>query len=553
MHMRLFALLAACAVSLAVQADEPPGAANSMQRGGPVRIPRARPVIGGRPIATPAISSPPPARFRAQSVPADSPPQAKPPASEDRQAGAGPPQALPLPAPAPGGVAGPSAGGESPAGPAPLSLAGLEAVALRNNPTVKAAEALVLQQEGLLRQLTRYPNPTAGWVQSTPSRRSEGATQGAFISQDIVTAGKLRVVGQAERVEIEWRCLQVKAQIGRILNDVRSRYYETLGAQQAVAVAAELERLAADDLQVINRLLEAKQASRPDVLQAEIHLSAVRASHRDARLRHQAAWRQLANLVGVPQLPPSTLLDEAETEPPRFAWDETVQRLLAESPVLRAQAAQVREAELELELQKRLVVPNVNVQTVIQRDYVKNYNQVSTLVSAPIPLWNRNRGAIINAEGTLRQQQHEYQRLQLALADQLSTSFQQYQSARNQVEHLREILPRTRENVALTTQAFRQGQAGFDFLRVRDAQDLYYQTRSSYIDAMTTLRKAAIEIEGLELVGGLNPTEIGTALQATPGVPSGLGGVLLQFQQQQQTGIGGTLPGALQSTVTGPQ
>ena len=72
-------------------------------------------------------------------------------------------------------------------------------------------------------------------------------------------------------------------------------------------------------------------------------------------------------------------------------------------------------------------------------------------------------------------------------------------------------------------------------------------------DAITSLRKVAIEICGLQLVGGLNPTEIGTALQATPGVPSGLGGVLLQFQQQQQTGVGGTLPGAIQSAVAGPQ
>src|SRR5262249_10856665 len=157
-----------------------------------------------------------------------------------------------------------------------------------------------------------------------------------------------------------------------------------------------------------------------------------------------------------------------------------------------------------------------NVQTVIQRDYVKNFNSVSTLVSAPIPLFNRNRGNIINAQGLLCQQQQEYQRLRLALADQLAASFEQYQSARNQVEHLREILPRTRENIELTTQGFKQGQTGFDFMRVRDAQDLYHQTRTSYIDALTLLRKVAIEISGLQLVGGLNPTEIGTALQATP-------------------------------------
>ena len=110
----------------------------------------------------------------------------------------------------------PSVAHRSPA----LSLADLEAVAVRNNPTIEAARALVQQQQGLLRQVTRYPNPTVGWVQSTPSQLSQGATQGAFISQDYVTAGKLKVAGQAERAEIEWRCWQLKAQIGRVMNDV---------------------------------------------------------------------------------------------------------------------------------------------------------------------------------------------------------------------------------------------------------------------------------------------------------------------------------------------
>jgi cobalt-zinc-cadmium efflux system outer membrane protein len=410
----------------------------------------------------------------------------------------------------------------------------------------------VVQQEGLLRQLTRYPNPTVGWVQSAASQRSQGETSGAFISQDIVTAGKLRVVGQAERLEIEWRRWQLKAQIGRVLNDVRTRYWEAVGAQQALLAATELERLASDDLEATRQLVEAKQASRPDLLQAEIHLGAVRSSREQARLRHEAAWRQLANVVGAPQLPPAVLPNSLERDTPHFDWQETLDRLLAQNPVLRAQAAAVNAAERELELQKRLVIPNINVQTVIQRDYVRNFNQVSTLVSAPIPLFNRNRGNIINAEATLRQQQAEYRRLQLALADQLATSFQQYSSARNQVDHLQEILPRTQENVRLTTQAFKEGQAGFGFMRLRDAEQTFYQTKTSYIDALTALRKLAIQISGLELTGGLNPTEVGTALQATPGVPAGLGGVLLQYSQQQAAGIGRTLPGAIQSTVTGP-
>ena len=450
----------------------------------------------------------------------------------------------------------PPPGNQAPVVPAPssnpstLSLEMVESLALKNNPTIRAAEALVIQQQGLLRQATRYPNPTLGWLQTTPSQMYRGATQGAFISQDFVTAGKLRVAGKAEKTEIEWRSWQLKAQIDRVINDVRIRYYEVEGASQAMAAAAELERLARADLKAVEQLLEAKQASRPDVLQAEIHLNAVQSSLEQSRLRHQAACRQLANVVGVPQLPSTNLSANLEGDIPRLEWDESLRRLLSDSPVLRAQAAEVREAAIEVEFQKRMVMPNISTQVVIQHDYVRGFNQVSTLVSAPIPFFNRNRGNIINAEGLLIQQEQEYQRVKLALSDQLTASFQEYLGSRNQVEHLRKILPRTQENLELTRQAFQSGQAGYDFMRVLDAEQTYFQTKTSYIDSLTNVHKMAIEIVGLELTGGLNPTEVGTALQGT-GQRTGVRNVLLQQAQEQNAGANRLLPGAIQSTLGG--
>jgi len=434
----------------------------------------------------------------------------------------------------------------------PITLDALEKLALSNNPTIRAAEALVQQQVGLLIQATRYPNPTAGWVQSTPSRSGESATQGAFISQDFVTAGKIRLARHAESLEVQWRNWQLQAQVGRVINDVRIRYYEVLGAQQAALAAQELERLAEEDLKAVKQLLEAKQASRPDVLHAEIHLSSVSSALQDAKLRHQAAWRQLANLIGVAQLPPTVLTENLEEHIPQLDWQESLQRVFADSPVLRGQAAQVQAATYEVELMRRQAIPNISTQIVVQRDTVKNFNEVSTLVSVPVPLFNRNRGNIVNAQATLQQQEQEYRRIQLALSDQLATSFQQYQSARNQVDHLREVLPRTVENYDLTSRAFKEGQAGFSFMRVLDAQQTYFQTKLSYLDALTSLHKIAIEIEGLELTGGLNPTEAGTALQATARPESGVRNVLLQQAQQQNAGIIRNLPGALQSTISEP-
>ena len=428
-----------------------------------------------------------------------------------------------------------------------LALAELQSLAAANNPTIAAAEALIRQREGLLRQATLYPNPTAGYLRTDADRPGQGGTQGVFLSQDFVTAGKLRLSAEAQREEVETRKWQLDAQRGRVSNDVRIRYYEVLGAQQTVRAIEELERVAAEGVRVVEELVKAKQAARPDVLQAELQLNAVRSALQDAKYRHQAAWFQLTNVVGIPALQLVPLVGDLEQDIPDLSWEVSFQRLLAASPVLKAQEATIRAAGWDVRLAKAEAIPNLNVQVVLQRDHIQKVTSVSPLVSLPLPIFNRNQGNIQNAVGLQAQQQREYERIVLALRDQLAAAFQQYQSARSQSQRLKtEIMPRAKENLDLTTKGFKAGQ--FDLTRVLAARQTYFETNTAYIDALTVLHKIAVEIEGLELTGGLNPTEIGTALQTQLGTGgTGARNVLLNQLQQRSGGGSQLLPGALQS------
>lgn len=424
----------------------------------------------------------------------------------------------------------------------PLELTELESWALRNNPTISAAEALVRQAQGIWRQSGLYPNPTAGYIRTDPNQQRQSETQGIFLSQEFVTAKKLRLAQAADRQDIAWRQWQLDAQRARVVNDVRIRFYEALGAQRAVREMTEVERLAADQVRVIERLIEAQQASRPDVLQAEMQLHAIRVALADAKYRHLSAWRHLVTVAGTPNLPPTELIGELERLP-QLEWQSSLNRLLAENPVLRSQRNYIQAARIDVRLARAQAVPNVNIQVVAQHDQVMKYNSVSTLAALPLPIFNRNQGNIQLAIGLLQQQQKEYERIELALRDQLAGAFNQYLSAKNQAEQLqKEILPRAKENLDLTVKGHRLGQ--FDFMRVLAARQMHFETTLAYIDSLTALHKAAIEIQGLQLTGGLNPTEIGTALQH--GGAGGPRSVLLQGLRQQ--GIQGSrlLPGAIQ-------
>ena len=64
-----------------------------------------------------------------------------------------------------------------------------------------------------------------------------------------------------------------------------------------------------------------------------------------------------------------------------------------------------------MKLARVQVIPDINVQVVAQRDSTEKYSSVSTFVGVPVPIFNRNQGNILTAEGRLIQQRKEFERL----------------------------------------------------------------------------------------------------------------------------------------------
>jgi Cu/Ag efflux protein CusF len=156
-----------------------------------------------------------------------------------------------------------------PSAPKPpgLTLAKLEEMALANNPTVAQVQANLRAASGLARQAGLYPNPTVGYYgDEIRGGFSGGGKQGGFVSQTIVLGGKL---GAARRVaQIRANQIETSGQLQRlrILNNVRTVFYEVLAAQRLVEVRQNLIKLAGDTIQTSLQLANVGQADRPDIL-----------------------------------------------------------------------------------------------------------------------------------------------------------------------------------------------------------------------------------------------------------------------------------------------
>ncbi|MBS0264507.1 MAG: TolC family protein [Planctomycetes bacterium] len=398
----------------------------------------------------------------------------------------------------------------------PLSLEDLKVIAMQNNPTLFQAGAAVDQERGFYRQSGLYPNPQVGYLNSTANQSAPKQSNGVFLSQEIVTANKLSLAQQSASQEIKRLQWDQKAQEMRVLNDLTIRYYEVLGAQMVVEVTKQLERLAEESLSTAQTLFDAKTVSKSDVLQAQMLFETSRINLAEASHRYEAAWEQLAVMLGTPTLKLTPLSGDLSEGVPLRDLDSCWQTLLAESPQLRASESELDHGWAELRSAKAQVIPNVTLQNVTDYDRVTNSTTVSTLIALPVPFYNRNQGNIDKANADIRADQAEIRRVQLVLRDQLVESFRRYKTSRVQSERLyQSILPNAEENLKLTQQSYRGGEV--PFRDVLAAQQAYAEARVAYIESLTELRKVVIEIDGLQLTGGLNPAAIGSALQSQPG------------------------------------
>ena len=424
--------------------------------------------------------------------------------SLDAQSGLEPESAAPMIPPAPDSDGFQNGSGSQEGG---LELADLEQMALENNPTLRQAAALVQQAQGNWLQVGLYPNPTAGYTAGEIGNDGDAGQQGAFLAQDIVTADKLQLNRAVTSWDIERARWQAEAQRLRVLNSVRSQFYTVLGAQRTVAIAEQLLEIAEQGVEIAQQLFEAQQSPRSDVLQAEVDLATVQLLSRTARRQQQAARRQLAALVGIPELPPVPLAGDLTGEASALDYETDWQRLASTSPVLQIARTQVDRARVQLRREEVQPIPDVQLQGSVQQDFASDYTIFGAQIGVMLPTHNRNQGNIAAALAELRRAMENVARIELVLRQQLADAHRRYDVARTQVELYREsILPKAEETLNLTTQGYRAGEV--DFLRVLTARRTYIQNEVNYIAALTELRTASVEIEGLLLTGGLtDPAE----------------------------------------------
>lgn len=399
-----------------------------------------------------------------------------------------------------------------------LTLKQLEEIAEESNPALVQLAAVVDKARGVHEQVGLYPNPVVGYSGSEIGSDGSAGQQGGFISQTIVTGDKLalnRNVAGWNIQELSW-AYQVRRH--RVLNDVRLRYYEVLGAQQRLSVAGELLKVAENGVKLVKQLEKAKQAPRADVLQATIDLNEIQIIGQNAQYEYDAAWKRLLAVLGRPTMPGTELTGSLGGQSANWNWEETYGKLVSESPQLQSLYARVEGARAAIKRQEAQPIPNLLTQFGMSHDFSSGDVLTSVQVGVPLPIYNRNQGNIRLAHAELQRAIRDAERLELQLRDRLAVAFRDLQQAAFQVSlYEKSILKNADESRKLTEESYQIGVV--NFLRVLTARRTYFETNLRYINSLIALRKAEVVTCGYVLTGGLTDVpDIASRALKGPGI-----------------------------------
>jgi len=310
-----------------------------------------------------------------------------------------------------------------------LRLEELERLATERNPTIDQADAIARAVSGRQRQARLYPNPIVGYSADDITTREPNRGKHLFwVQQSIITGSKR--AQEAVHAEAE-QAMQRQ----RVLNAVRMGFYEVLGAARIVEVRRELARLAREAVDVSEDLYNIGQADRPDVLEVTIEAERAEIDLARAESDLERAWRELAAIVGQPDMPYTALAGDLEAELPLVDEAAVREQILRESPELRVARARAEHAMASLARARADRLPNFFVRGGAGQNFARTERgsdvgaEFFVEIGIPLPIFDRNQGTIAQAEAQVRLGEAELRRTELSLRSRLAGALRSYRDA----------------------------------------------------------------------------------------------------------------------------
>ena len=376
---------------------------------------------------------------------------------------------------------------------ATLTLDAAVELALGANPILAVARHELEASEGAVIQGHARPNPQ-GAVLLEDTRLSSRTTTLQF-NQPIELGGKRAArIDAAERGR-DIAAAELMARQAETRALVTGAFFEVVVAQERVRLAQDSVDLARQASDAAAKRVQAGRVSPVEETKARVAEAIARIDLAQAQSGLTTARQRLAATWGDPH-PRFSRAEAAVDALPVLPSLVALQVRLGESPNLRRSQLEIERRTALVGLERARRVPDVTLSLGVKRDEQFGRNQALFGVAIPIPVFDNNRGNLLEALKREDKARDELVALQNRLGMDVFEARERLSAARSQASTLNsDVLPGARSAYDAATKGFQLGK--FNFLDVLDAQRTLFQAKSQYLRALAEAHRAATDIDRL--------------------------------------------------------
>jgi cobalt-zinc-cadmium efflux system outer membrane protein len=382
---------------------------------------------------------------------------------------------------------------------ATLTLSRALQLALEKNPELAVFAQEIRAADARLLQARERPNPEASIeIENFAGSREYSGTRSADwtfqLSQLIELGGKrqqrereARLAGKVAALDYESKTLEVLAEVAR-------EFIAVLAAQRRLTWTDEAVRLTEQFAPAAQKRVEAGAASQVELLRFNLQIASAKNEREQARRDLTAARKRLAALWGGEPHFDSAVGDLEKL--PAIPSLEKIRGRIADTPALKRWDAEIQRRNAEIASAQANAKPDVTVGVGVRHLGETNDTAAAFSISIPLPLVNRNQGAVQQARASADKAAAERLATEARSKAQLATAFDELVASQEQIKLLKEsILPQAREAFDKVNDGYRAGR--FTYLEIVDAQNTLITANLNYIEALAAFHRAVAAIEAL--------------------------------------------------------
>jgi len=370
------------------------------------------------------------------------------------------------------------------------------------SPRLAVADRNIGMADGRRQQANTLPNPSVGFEVDNfapgPTNNVGGAETTLMLSQLIELGGKRDARVSAALGDYDAARWEREAARLELLSETTIAFVEAVSAQRRIWLldrqATTLEKL----VPLMQRRVEAGASSPSEVSRTQAAVGTTRLERERARLALAVAKRELVSLMGR-EVPDFSSVSGDFGRIVRPAALENLIKAIDDNPQLMRWTAIRAQRDGDLLVARLKPIPDITA-TLGWRYYSESSESAIRLgVSMPIPVLDRNRGAIREAQENVQKVHAERAVNRLKLIAVVAKAHDTAASQLQQLDLLRKtVLPAARQTVSVIEAGYGQGR--FTLLEILDAYRTMADAEIMEHDALAGFHTAVATIEGLTAV-----------------------------------------------------